>query len=106
MAGALGAQPAAATEGGRPERPLKVPPLQHGSAARTGLFKPLQPFELVPTSKSKEPGLMQLRNRRTGVTCTLLIVPVEPSVDAGMLVTTSDHHLDPIVRNDLSPCHE
>ncbi len=100
---ALGAHPDAATE---PGQPCRVPPLQLGSAARTGPFKLLKPFELAPTSKSREPGLVQLRNRRTGVTCTMLIVPVTPSVDPGMLVNASDHHLDPIVRNDLSPCHE
>jgi hypothetical protein len=75
------------------------------AAVRTGSF--LETVRL--STHGPQPGkasVGQLTNRRTGVTCTLLIAPVKPLVDPGSVVPTHDHHADGIVRNDLSPCVE
>ena len=65
-----------------------------------------------PSPQSEEPSF-GLTNRRTGVTCTMMIVPRKPSeVDArGILdnpgiIPVPVHPADGIVRNDLSPCVE
>jgi len=57
-----------------------------------------------PSPDPVESGERQLTNRRTGVTCTLRIVPKLPSVDRGAVAETAEGHPDSIVRNDASPC--
>jgi hypothetical protein len=104
LSGTFSARPAVAAGLGRPEQPFNAPPLQRGGVARPNPFQLLKPLELVPLSHSTDSGFVQLRSKRTGVTCTMLIVPVDPSVDPGILVTTSEDRPDPIVRNELSPC--
>lgn len=47
----------------------------------------------------------QLRNRRTGVTCTLRILRIGPSMDPGIAGGTGDL-VDSIVNNGVSPCVE
>jgi hypothetical protein len=57
-----------------------------------------------PSPDPAESGQHQLTNRRTGVTCTLRIVPMRESVDPGAVAGTGGGRPDPIVRNDVSPC--
>ena len=52
---------------------------------------------------SRSPG--QLTNKRTGVTCTMLIVQ-GPEVDPGIHALSSGPVLDRIVNNVASPCVE
>ena len=87
----------------RAEERFTLAPAQRGEPARPGSFQLAQPFELVPTRSAPQSGFMQLRNKRAGVTCTMLIVPVSPSLDAGILKPTPQLH-DPIVQNDSSAC--
>ena len=55
---------------------------------------------------------LRLHNPRTGVTCSMLIVPVRPAVDAGIfpgaIAPAADERrtADDIVRNQASPCVE
>ncbi len=91
----------------RPAPSLDVEPLQ--LEAPVLRLRPLLPRASGSgsiTGASAGPGETQLRNRRTGVTCTLRIVRV-PALDAGILFTVPgavEPH--PSVRNDLSPCSE
>lgn len=57
-------------------------------------------------SRSIDEGVVQLSNRRTGVTCTMRIVQAKPSVDPGIRFGAPEQHPDPIVRNSVSPCVE
>jgi hypothetical protein len=86
------------------EHELRVPPIQLGNRARPAPYQPQELLELVPTGKHSEAGFRQLSNKRTGAICTLLIGPVSPSFDFGVLVNPSTVPHDPIVRNDLSAC--
>ena len=57
-------------------------------------------------------GFLRLHNPRTGVTCSMLIVPVRPAVDAGIFpgaiapAAPESRTADDIVRNQASPCVE
>ncbi len=52
-----------------------------------------------------KPKEFQLTGPKSGVTCTLRIVPVSPSGDAGILSPAPpDRSTDPILRRDLPPC--
>jgi hypothetical protein len=53
-----------------------------------------------------ERGVVQLKNSRTGVTCTMLIVPMGPNPDAGILGGHRGLVVDDMVRNSMSPCVE
>ena len=100
-----GAQPAA-VQAARSEQPFGIAPLQLGNPGRKGPFQLAKTPRLAVRSKQASPGMTQLRNRRTGVTCTMRIVRVEPSVDPGILASTMETRTDPMVRNELSPCVE
>jgi hypothetical protein len=86
------------------EQKFRVLPLQVGSIVRPAPLRLLQPFELIPTRTLPERGFSQLRNKRTGALCTLLILPVSPSLDSQILANPTTDPRDPIVRNDLSAC--
>jgi hypothetical protein len=54
---------------------------------------------------------LRLQNRRTGVTCAMTIVPVEPTMDPGIFGNpvgdkAERGSTDPMVRPQLSPCVE
>jgi hypothetical protein len=78
------------------------------------LGHPLRAFGLVwthpavvvpdPVASPASTGLVQLQNPRTGVTCTMRILEVKPTIDAGIVASLSGPHPDPIVRNSSSPC--
>lgn len=72
-------------------------------------------FQAAPPRPGTPPGRAfpylneaQLSNGRTGVTCTLRVVPAGTSTDAGMIRSLPQRrsHPDRILRNDLSPCVE
>lgn len=85
---------------------FQVAPLVLGSAVR---MVPFQAFG-VPQARSGAGGederIVQLENKRAGVTCTMRIITVKPTIDRGILAPTSVPQPDPIVRNSLSPCVE
>jgi hypothetical protein len=56
--------------------------------------------------KVTDSGVTQLQNKRTGVTCTLRILRIDPPVDPGMVATAPGTMDDPVARNKLSPCVE
>lgn len=101
-----GAQPAAAVQAARSEQPFGMAPLQLGNPSRMGPFQLAKAPRLAVRSKQASPGMTQLQNRRTGVTCTMRIVRVEASVDPGILASTMETRANPMVRNELSPCVE
>jgi hypothetical protein len=80
----LDAQPAVAAQRGRAEKP-DVPPR---------------------SPKRTDPGLRQLQNKRTGVTCTLRILRIDPPVDIDMVVASAGTSRDRVTHNELSPCVE
>jgi hypothetical protein len=101
-----GARPEATAQAGGSGQLFKVAPLQ---LALAGIRGPKGPFQLAQAPRlaaNSRPAMVQLQNRRSGVTCTMLIVRVEPSVDPGILAHTLEAPADPMVRNDLSPCVE
>ena len=57
-------------------------------------------------------GFLRLHNPRTAVTCSMLIVPARPAVDAGIFpgaiapAAPERRAADDIVRNQASPCVE
>ena len=86
--------------------PFQVAPLV---LANTLGVVPFQPFVLnqePPGASSTGDQIGQLQNRRTGVTCTMRIIKVQPTFDRGILAPNSAPHPDPIVRNSVSPCVE
>jgi hypothetical protein len=86
--------------------PFKIAQLE---LARSPLLNKVQLFKLLkPGLSAKATGadVGQLQNKRTGVTCTLRIIHVEPPVDSGVLMNGANGRPDPIVRDDLSPCVE
>jgi len=98
--------PEAARQGAPPAPSFRAEPLHLGPPAP-------RPFQLLPrapvsvTAAPARPGETQLRNRRTGVTCTLRIIRVPEPVDPGMPIGSAyPAEPDPSVRNDLSPCSE
>ena len=50
-------------------------------------------------------SMTQLYNPRTGVTCTLRVVRIDPQVDAEMVAKAKGSD-DSMARNELSPCVE
>ncbi|HEY6546337.1 MAG TPA: hypothetical protein VI589_00465 [Vicinamibacteria bacterium] len=66
----------------------------------------------APSTGRMESGFLRLHNPRTGVTCSMLIVPATPSVDAGIFpgaiapAAPERRAADDIVRNQASPCVE
>lgn len=56
--------------------------------------------------KGTDPNVTQLQNKRTGVTCTLRILRIDPPVDPGMVATAPGTLDDRMARNELSPCVE
>jgi hypothetical protein len=86
------------TEAFRPE------PLSRGKPVR--LLRQL--FSFVPSSppiETSNPEISPLRNRRTGVTCSMRILAIKPVPDEAMVVPYKTPP-DPIVRNSSSPCVE
>jgi len=82
-----------------------VAPLQLGPSARP---LALRPGETGLAAQELNRGTTQLRNPKTAVTCTMRVVVLQPPIDPGILRPTqgSLQQLDPIVRNQLSPCLE
>jgi hypothetical protein len=67
-----------------------------------------QLFSFVPASPrigASSPEISPLRNRRTGVTCSMRILAIKPVLDEAMVVPYETPP-DPIVRNASSPCVE
>jgi hypothetical protein len=62
--------------------------------------------QVIAGLRPRDDRTVQLRNESTGVTCTMRIVGVEPTIDRGILARESGPRLDPIVRNSASPCVE
>jgi hypothetical protein len=86
--------------------PLVVPWRPVGYALQAFRLGPAHP-NVRATGLSAGPtrsGLVQLRSERTGVTCTMRILEVKPTVDAGIFAPLGAPHPDPIVRSSLSPC--
>lgn len=102
------ARAAAAIQATRPSQNFQAAPLQLGLAP----IAPFQPGVSVqaPPSLVASPPVRetQLRNRRTGVTCTLRVIRAGASMDPGILVPPfrGAREADPIVRNDVAPCVE
>lgn len=90
-------------------RTLALPLLLAGllGSAGSGLeARSVRPAPAAPeASRSRE---MQLRNSRTGFTCSMRVLRVDPSGDSGIVAKmwAGRAQPDPIVRNDLSPCLE
>jgi hypothetical protein len=78
----------------KPTRPSKIAPLQPGRPG-SGVFFVLPN---APTEARKP--------KRTGVTCSLRILRIDPPVDAAMVGTAPGTSADQMTRNDLSPCEE
>ncbi len=92
LAGLLGtAAPQTRT---KPTGPSNVAPLQPGRPD-SGVFLAL------PNVKTKA-----RKSKRTGVTCSLRILRIDPPVDAAMVGTALGTSADQMTRNDLSPCAE
>jgi hypothetical protein len=76
------------------------------SVARPTPLLVASPF-VSSSPDSEESTERQLTNRRTGVTCTMRIVPIQEPVDPGAV---GDRNIvdarppDAMVRNDVSPC--
>jgi hypothetical protein len=91
----------------RPDQAFRVVPLQLAPT-------PLKSFQLsalaqrAPVLTKSSPAETQLHSSRTGVTCTIRIILVSPSMDPGILQKASDGQtpIDPIVQNEHSPCLE
>ena len=86
--------------------PFQVAPLVLGNTLGVVPFQPFVLNQEPPGTSSTGDQIGQLQNRRTGVTCTMRIIKVQPTLDRGILAPTSAPHIDPIVRNSLSPCVE
>jgi len=90
----------------------RTPTAQEFSGVSMAVLKPLallRPFSLWSAEPSAGPArtkLLQLENHRSGVTCTMRIMQVNPDLDAGIVSGASGPHPDPIVRNSASPCVE
>jgi len=102
-----------ATRPGGSARASRIAPL----GAREPQGHSLNLFRLVPADPRAllriDPGAVsassdpiQLHNPRTGVTCSMRIVEVKPTVDPGIFAMVDVPHLDPIVRGSASPCVE
>jgi hypothetical protein len=85
---------------------FKVAPLVFGSPYRRPAFQPFRLAQADPNTSLISTGVVQLQNRRTGVTCTMRILELKPSPDLGIFSPASGPHPDPIVRSSLSPCVE
>jgi hypothetical protein len=98
-----------ATSAAHDTRPLpsfRVAPLQLGPAAGRP-FQLRWPVRAQPERSSANPTETQLTNGRTGVTCTMRILPAsatDPGI--GRPIPEGEGSHDPIVRKDLSPCLE
>jgi hypothetical protein len=68
--------------------------------------------DLRPAPNEGTGSGLRLHNPRTGVTCSMLIVPMRPAVDAGIFpgaiapAAPERRTADDIVRNQASPCVE
>lgn len=84
------------------ERPSKVDPVHLWIPSLGG--GPDAASALGP--KGADPGMTQLYNPRTGVTCTLRILRVGRPVDKEMLAKAPRTLDEKMVHNELSPCVE
>ena len=66
--------------------------------------RPFEPPRLEGGAKERPPRFTQLTNPRTGVTCTMRILPAGPSVDPRGTAGFGRDVPDDIVRNSASPC--
>ncbi len=86
---------------------FRVAPLRPAPTPYTpfALRSPLGPAPLLAPPRI---GARRDVRHPDAVTCTLRIVRVPPSMDPGILLELppAEHHPDPIVRDDLSPCTE
>jgi hypothetical protein len=83
--------------------PFQVRPLNLSLWPQVG-WRRAGPF----TQQSPEPGMgpmaRGLTNPRTGVTCTMRILPMEKNPDPGIVRQSEGTVPDDIVRNSASPC--
>jgi hypothetical protein len=90
----------------------QTPPVQVSDADRLRSILAQQGYEPSAMLEITQSGFVGLHNRRTGVTCSMVIAPVDTSMDAGIFagrgrpVPTDDRPADPMVRSRLSPCVE
>jgi hypothetical protein len=97
---------ASAAQEDRSEPAPKVAPLQ--PRRRSSPLFPSLPKLLTParSPNGTAPRETQLQNKRTGVTCTLRILRIDPPVDKDMVATAPERGADHMARNELSPCVE
>jgi len=99
------AQPATSAQA-KTAGPFQVAPLVLGNVRGVVPFPPFVLHQGSPGTSSTDDQIVQLQNKRIGVTCGMRIVKVEPSIDPGILAPSSAPHPDSIVRNSHSPCVE